>query len=101
MGDDLVAHEAPIDEEILCVARRAREARRRHVSRQPDGNACGLHLDGRLREVVSARCMREFGLSRGLPSECAFDIRTSVGRRTVYGPQCLSDYGYRVASIRY
>lgn len=53
--------------------------------------------DGR-RDVVSASCMREFGLSRSLPQECAFQIRTNGGRSTVYGPNCLSRYGWRIAS---
>ncbi|MGB3148114.1 MAG: hypothetical protein WBA91_10215 [Paracoccaceae bacterium] len=60
-----------------------------------------VRINNRLREVVSSRCMREFGLSRGLPSVCAFDIRTSVGPRTVYGPKCLRDKGYRIADSRY
>lgn len=75
-------------------------------SRQPERLIPGecafeVNVNGRLREVVSERCTREFGLSGRLPAECAFDVRTSSGTRRVYGPQCLSDYGYRVASIRY
>lgn len=58
-------------------------------------------VNGRLREVVSSRCVREFGVASQLPAECAFDIRTSAGTRTVYGPQCLRDYGYRVETARY
>ncbi|MCY1126529.1 hypothetical protein OU426_06660 [Frigidibacter sp. RF13] len=58
-------------------------------------------VGGRLREVVSARCLKEFGLARKVPAECGFDIRTSVGTRTVYGPQCLRDYGYRIEQARY
>lgn len=58
-------------------------------------------VDGRLRQVVSGRCAREFGVADNLPGECAFDIRTSVGARQVYGPSCLRDYGYRVASADY
>ena len=58
-------------------------------------------VNNRLREVVSQRCLREFGLAGRLPAECAFDIRTSVGNRTVYGPQCLRDSGYRIEQARY
>lgn len=67
----------------------------------PGECAMALTVNGRVREVVSDRCVREFGLDRKLPAECAFDIRTSAGTRRVYGPQCLSDYGYKVASINY
>ena len=58
-------------------------------------------VNGRLREVVSSRCLREFGVASQLPAECAFDIRTNAGTRTVYGPQCLRDYGYRIEQARY
>lgn len=58
-------------------------------------------VNGRLREVVSSRCLREFGIASQLPAECAFDIRTNAGTRTVYGPQCLRDYGYRIEQARY
>lgn len=58
-------------------------------------------VNGRLREVVSSRCLREFGVASQLPAECAFDIRTTAGTRTVYGPQCLRDYGYRIEQARY
>lgn len=58
-------------------------------------------VNGRNREVISARCVTELGLSRRLPAECAFNIRTRAGTRTVYGPQCLRDYGYRVEQARY
>lgn len=67
----------------------------------PGECATDVTINGRLREVISDRCVREFGLSDRLPAQCAFDIRTSAGTRRVYGPQCLSDYGYRVATIRY
>lgn len=60
-----------------------------------------LTVNGRLREVVSARCMREFGAAARLPEECAFDIRTSAGTRSVYGPQCLRENGYRIEAARY
>ena len=58
-------------------------------------------VNGRNREVISARCVTKLGLSRRLPADCAFDIRTRAGTRTVYGPQCLRDYGYRVEQARY
>ena len=60
-----------------------------------------VESNGRLREVVSARCLTAFGVAERIPDNCAFDIRTSAGRRTVYGPQCLRDYGYRVEAARY
>ncbi len=49
------------------------------------------------RDVVSARCLREFGVARRLPGRCAFDIRSRWGDRTVYGAQCLRDYGFKIA----
>lgn len=52
------------------------------------------------RDVVSASCMRQFGLSRDLPRECSFQIRTNGGRSTVYGPNCLESHGWRVAGRR-
>ncbi len=52
MRDHLVAHEAAVDEEILRIARRAREAGRRHESGEADGRARGVDRDGRLREVL-------------------------------------------------
>lgn len=60
-----------------------------------------VSVGGRLREVVSGRCLNQFGLAGSLPEECAFDIRTNSGRRTVYGQQCLRDYGYRIARSGY
>lgn len=67
----------------------------------PGECAMDVKINGRWREVISERCVREFGLSRRLPAECAFDIRAEAGVRRVYGPQCLGDHGYRVATIRY
>lgn len=58
-------------------------------------------VGGRLREVVSARCLKEFGLAHKIPARCGFDIRTSVGTRMVYGPQCLRESGYRIEQARY
>lgn len=60
-----------------------------------------VRMGGGLRQVVSGRCLNQFGLAGSLPDECAFDVRTSYGRRTVYGPQCLRDYGYRIDRARY
>ena len=52
------------------------------------------------RDVVSARCLSEFGLRRSLPAECAFDIDAGWGSRKVYGTDCLRRNGYRIASVR-
>lgn len=60
-----------------------------------------VESNGRLREVVSARCLTAFGVAGRIPDNCAFDIHTSAGRRAVYGPQCLRDYGYRIEAARY
>lgn len=49
------------------------------------------------RDVVSGRCLEEFGLRRELPAECAFDIDAGWGSRRVYGTRCLRENGYRVA----
>lgn len=76
---------------------------RRTAAHQTIPSEClmDVTVNGRLREVVSSRCAREFGLAQQLPAECAFDVRTSAGSRSVYGPQCLRDYGYRVEVARY
>lgn len=76
---------------------------RQSVARQTIPSEClmDVTVNGRLREVVSSRCAREFGLAQQLPAECAFDVRTNAGSRSVYGPQCLRDYGYRVEVARY
>ena len=51
-------------------------------------------------QVVSARCLQEYGIARNVPSRCAFVINTSWGQRTVYGSRCLKDRGYRLARYR-
>ncbi len=51
-------------------------------------------------EVVSARCLQEYGIARDVPSRCAFVINTSWGQRTVYGSRCLKDRGYKLARYR-
>lgn len=51
-------------------------------------------------EVVSARCLQEYGIARNVPSGCAFVINTSWGQRTVYGSRCLKDRGYVLARYR-
>jgi hypothetical protein len=51
-------------------------------------------------DVVSSRCLQEYGVARNVPSGCAFVINTSWGKRTVYGSRCLRDRGYRIASYR-
>jgi hypothetical protein len=45
--------------------------------------------------------MTELGVAKRLPAECAFDIRTYSGKRTVYGERCLRDYGYRIETAQY
>ena len=49
------------------------------------------------RDVASARCLSEFGMTRDLPAECAFDIDAGWGSRKVYGTRCLRQNGYRIA----
>lgn len=51
-------------------------------------------------DVVSARCLQEYGIARNVPSRCAFVINTSWGKRTVYGSRCLRDRGYVLANYR-
>ena len=51
--------------------------------------------DGR-RDVVSGGCLSDFGLARGLPRSCAFEVRSPWGPRTVYGESCLRREGYRI-----
>lgn len=53
------------------------------------------------RDVVSARCLREFGIVRHVPDRCAFDIDTRWGDRTVYGAHCLKKHGFRISDRRY
>lgn len=50
--------------------------------------------------VVSARCLSEFGRNRNLPPTCAFHVRDNWGRRTVYGAHCLEQNGFRIAGVR-
>lgn len=52
---------------------------------------------GGRREVVSARCLSEFGIRRDLPAECAFDIEAGWDIRRVYGTRCLRQNGFRIA----
>ncbi|PPB79630.1 hypothetical protein LV82_02646 [Albidovulum inexpectatum] len=55
--------------------------------------ACVFPVGGR--DVVSARCMEEFGVRSHLPDGCGFKIRTRWGKRTVYDTRCLRNYGFR------
>lgn len=55
--------------------------------------------DGR-RNVVSTRCLSDFGMDRRLPRDCAFEARIRGDRRVVYGARCLEQYGYRFAGYR-
>ena len=52
------------------------------------------------RDVVSANCLKEFGVRRDLPAECRFDIEAGWGRRAVYGTRCLRRNGYQIAAAR-
>lgn len=52
------------------------------------------------RDVVSARCLEEYGMRRNLPGECAFNIDAGWGSRKVYGTRCLRQNGYRIAGAR-
>jgi hypothetical protein len=52
------------------------------------------------RDVVSARCLSEFGMGRDLPRQCAFDVRAGREMRRVYGARCLMANGYRIAGLR-
>ena len=49
------------------------------------------------RNVVSARCLNEFGIARRLPRECAFDVRVRGDMRRVFGARCLERNGFRIA----
>lgn len=51
-------------------------------------------------DVVSARCLNEYGINRRIPERCAFDINTRWGNRTVYGARCLRDHGFKIADGR-
>ncbi|PCD76426.1 hypothetical protein [Pseudothioclava arenosa] len=56
-----------------------------------------VRIRGKLREVVSGRCIARNRVELRLPRECRFDIRDRHGdRTTVYGRNCLEQEGYRV-----
>lgn len=57
-------------------------------------------IRGRWREVVSYRCMTDFGVARRLPGECRVNVRHRGDHRQAYGLNCLEDKGYRVARWR-
>jgi len=59
-----------------------------------------IRHDDRRRDVVSPRCLNDFGLGRGLPQDCAFDARIRGDRRTVYGANCLERKGFRIGRYR-
>lgn len=71
--------------------------RSRRAHRVPSECVYDVRTSNGRRDVVSASCMRQFGLARSLPRECSFQIRTNSGRSTVYGPNCLKRYGWRVS----
>ncbi|WP_372837511.1 hypothetical protein [Phaeovulum sp.] len=56
-----------------------------------------VRINSRSRDVVSAQCLRDEGVTARLPSSCAFDIRTDWGTQRVYGTSCLADSGFRVS----
>jgi hypothetical protein len=56
-----------------------------------------VRLNSGNREVVSAQCLRDEGVTARLPSNCAFDIRTDWGTQRVYGTSCLCDAGFRIS----
>ncbi len=56
-----------------------------------------VRLNSGSRDVISAQCLRDEGVSARLPSSCAFDIRTDWGTQRVYGTSCLADSGFRVS----
>ena len=47
------------------------------------------------------RELKEYGLARRLPGECAFEVRVKHKIRTVYGPRCLAQHGWRIGQYRY
>jgi hypothetical protein len=63
---------------------------------------CSFQVRGNYgrRDVVSARCLSEFGMGRNLPRDCAFDVRDGREIRRVYGARCLMDNGYKIAGLR-
>ena len=52
------------------------------------------------RDVVSSRCLSEYGLDRRLPRDCAFEIDTGWGSRSLYGAHCLRQNGFAVSRLR-
>lgn len=52
------------------------------------------------KEVVTEKCLREFGMRTALPGQCAFSIRNRNVTRQVFGVGCLMDRGFRVARLR-
>ncbi len=63
---------------------------------------CSFQIRGNSgrRDVVSARCLSEFGMGRDLPRNCAFDVRTGRETRRVYGARCLQSNGFKIAGLR-
>jgi len=63
---------------------------------------CSFQVRGNYgrRDVVSARCLSEFGMGRDLPRNCAFDVRARRETRRVYGARCLMENGYKIAGLR-
>ncbi len=52
------------------------------------------------RNVVSQRCLNQFGIYRDLPRYCAFDVRIGRESRRVYGANCLKNAGFRITRYR-
>ena len=56
-----------------------------------------VRLSSGKRDVVSAQCLHDEGVTARLPQSCAFEIRTDWGKQKVYGASCLADNGFRVS----
>ncbi|MGB7271551.1 MAG: hypothetical protein WBC90_18750 [Albidovulum sp.] len=60
-----------------------------------------VSVNGRWRDVVSARCVNRVGYVHRLPQDCSFRARTGNGPQQVYGTRCLRGYGFRIGSSGY
>ncbi len=75
-----------------------REARRDARYTVPARCVTRVETRGRIREVISGRCMERNASRVNLPQACAFDIRTDHNRREeVFGRNCLESHGYRIS----
>ncbi|MGB5870569.1 MAG: hypothetical protein WBH04_10235 [Albidovulum sp.] len=60
-----------------------------------------VSVNGRWRDVVSARCVDRLGSVYRLPQDCSFRARTGHGPQQVYGTRCLRGYGFRIGNSGY